>query len=128
MAPRRFTDIDMDFKRHPISSDLVRVRDEDAIKQALRNLIYTKFYDVPFEPTKGNKIGGILFEPVSGASVHQLQYELRNLIDKYEPRVEVLNLKISISDDDTSYHVRLRYKIINTINPVELTFMLERIR
>ena len=43
-----YTDLDLDFLRHPTTSDVVVKSGDDAIKRSIRNLIFTNYYDRPF--------------------------------------------------------------------------------
>lgn len=125
---RQFTDFNVSFVAHPVTGDIVKVHDEQAIKQSLRNMIMTNFYDAPFQPRKGSSVRNILFEPVSHFTVTRLKDSLTSMIDMYEPRVNIVSLVVSLTDDETAYHIYMTYSIINTIEPLTLNFLLQRIR
>ena len=60
-----FKDISLSFARHPITGDIAKLSDVDAVKRSVRNLINTNFYERPFHPEIGSDIRATLFEPVS---------------------------------------------------------------
>ena len=62
MASKAFKDINLSFKRHPVTNDVVTIRDEDAIKRSVKNIIITILGEKPFEPTFGSVINDSLFE------------------------------------------------------------------
>ena len=62
MAFRAFKDINLSFKRHPVTNDVLTIRDEDAIKRSVRNIIFTILGEKPFEPNFGSVINQSLFE------------------------------------------------------------------
>ena len=59
---RGFRDISLSFKRHPITNDLLPLKNEDAIKRAVQNLVRTKIGEVFFRNDIGTRITGSLFE------------------------------------------------------------------
>ena len=62
MASRAFKDINLSFKRHPVTNDVVVIRDEDAIKRSVKNIIFTILGEKPFNPNFGSVINDSLFE------------------------------------------------------------------
>ena len=62
MASKAFKDINLSFKRHPVTNDLVVIKNEDAIKQSVKNIIFTILGEKPFLPLFGSKLNSSLFE------------------------------------------------------------------
>ena len=62
MASKAFKDINLSFKRHPVTNDLVVIKNEDAIKQSVKNIIFTILGEKPFLPLFGSKLNSALFE------------------------------------------------------------------
>lgn len=125
---KRFIDLDIDFKKHPTTGDVVRVFDENAVQQSIFNLLLTRPYDVPFIPSKGSNIQGILFEPVSPFSVAKLRTEIESTINKWEPRANLKDVIVTITDSEDSYDVTIIFTLINSTYPTKITFVLDRIR
>lgn len=123
----KYIDLDINFTKHPITGDVSVVKDDNAIRQSLKNLLTLNFYDAPFQPEKGTQIGSILFEPVSETSVVRIQKIIQDMVEKYEPRVEVLDVQVQIMEE-TGYAIQLFYRVINTIEPKTLNFILELVR
>jgi len=62
---RTFSDIDMAFLANPVSKDIYKKYDENAIKQSIKNLIMTKNFERPFRSDIGSQISSLLFEPIT---------------------------------------------------------------
>ena len=52
-ATRTYVDLDLDFARHPVTNDIVKIDDVEAVKRSVRNLVNTQFYERPFHPELG---------------------------------------------------------------------------
>ena len=80
---RTYKDLNLDFARHPVTNDLVKIEDVDAIKRSVRNLINTNFYERPFHPELGCGVRDLLFEnytPLTGIFIkRKIQEVLINL-------------------------------------------------
>ena len=68
MASQAFKDINLSFKRHPVTNDVVTIRDEDAIKRSVKNIIFTIVGEKPYSPDFGSKINDSLFELTTSLS------------------------------------------------------------
>ena len=62
MASRAFKDINLSFKRHPVTNDVVTIRDEDAIKRSVKNIVFTILGEKPFQPRFGSVVTQALFD------------------------------------------------------------------
>lgn len=125
---RTFSDIDINFNKHPVTDDLVRKFDEEAIKQSVRNLVLTQNYERPFHSEIGSQIRGLLFEPVTPMMVPLLKTAISDTINNFEPRVVLLDVQIRFSPDNNSIYVTIIFRIINTERPLTLDLVLKRVR
>jgi len=126
---RIFTDLNLNFTRHPVTGDVSKLTDVEAIKRSVRNLVQTNFYERPFHPEIGSNIRRTLFEPVSPMTANLLSRYVEDVIVNFEPRVELANV-ICIGDiDGNQYEVVIEFYIRNV--PVDLqtvNLYLERLR
>ena len=97
---RIFSDLDFNFTPHPVTGDVVRRFDENAIKTSLKNLIMTANYERPFHSEIGSPIKRLLFEPVTPMLEVMLRRAIMDTIDNFEPRVEVLDVIVVVSEDE----------------------------
>ena len=83
MASRAFKDINLSFKRHPVTNDVVTIRDEDAIKRSVKNIIFTILGEKPFEPNFGSVINDSLFELDTSLNQVRISDEIIQSLNSY---------------------------------------------
>lgn len=125
---RFFKDLDLNFTIHPIKRDINKHTKENAVIFSVKNLLMTNFYEVPFNPEMGSNIRKLLFEPIDHLTTAQLERAITETIGNYEPRVSLKTTKVTPYPDDNKYLISLEFYIINSPNPVNIKFFLERIR
>ena len=123
-----YSDLDLDFFMHPTTSDVTRKTGVEAIKRAVRNLIFTNFYDRPFQSYIGSDVRALLFENADPFTAVRLKEAIETCLTNFEPRVSVKNVVVSEDIDGHAYNVRLEYVILNKELPVVQSIFLERIR
>ena len=124
-----FKDISMTFQVNPLNSDLIGLKNENAIARSVRNIVFTlpgeKFFDEDF----GSRISASLFENIDEISAAEIVDEIRQSIVNYEPRVELLDVKAFPNFDNNQFDVRIVYEIIGADVPAqELQFALQSTR
>ncbi len=122
---RVYKDLDLNFKAHPVTKDVVKRTGNAAIIGALKNLILTNLYEKPFQPNFGSRVRGLLFEDVSFITANVLQTELSNVIKNFEPRVGVDAIRVQANPDQNRYDITIRFFINNLEAPVTINFFLE---
>jgi phage baseplate assembly protein W len=125
---RTFSDLDFNFTAHPVTGDLVRRFDEQAIKNSLKNLILTSNYERPFHSEIGSPIKRLLFEPATPMLQVMLERAISDTVNNFEPRVQLLNVDVVVSADTYEVYVTIEFQIINTTQPLTLELTLERTR
>lgn len=111
--PQSFKDISLSFKKHPVTKDILVLKNEDAIKKSVINLVRTKIGDRFFNSNIGSSSEDILF------SLGSTDYEydsyisdVQTLIANYEPRVKIDDVKFSFQEETNSVEISITYKII----------------
>jgi phage baseplate assembly protein W len=125
---RVYKDLDLNFKAHPVTKDVVKRTGNAAIIGALKNLILTNLYEKPFQPNFGSRVRGLLFEDVSFITANVLQTELSNVIKNFEPRVGVDAIRVQANPEQNRYDITIRFYINNLEAPVTINFFLEKVR
>ncbi len=125
---RSWSDLDLDFVKHPVTKDVVMKKDVEAIKRSVRNLVLTNPHERPFHPEIGSGIMGVLFELVSPTTAVVLESEIIQVIRNFEPRAEVTNISVTGDIDKNGYYVTLNFTPINHPDPVTVELFLERLR
>jgi phage baseplate assembly protein W len=125
---RNFSDIDLNFTAHPVTKDIVRKYDDNAIKQSLRNLILTSNYERPFHSEIGSQVRSLLFEPASPMLAVSMRKAIFDLVNNFEPRVELIDVLVNFNPDENYLLLKVEFKIVNTERPLTLDLVLERTR
>ena len=126
---RGFKDISLSFRPHPITRDVIPLKNESAISRSVKNLVLTHLQERPFNPTLGSRISNSLFELMDVGSAAEISDEIRNTIDNFEPRVELIDVEVTPYYDSHSYDVLIIYHIVGLAVPAQrLTFVLESLR
>jgi phage baseplate assembly protein W len=125
---RIFSDLDFNFTKHPVTKDLSRRYDEDAVKNSLKNLILTNNYERPFHSEIGSPIKKLLFEPATPMLGAMLRRTIQDVINTFEPRVNIIDIIVMTNPDDYSIDVSIEFTILNTTAPITLDLTLQRTR
>ena len=125
---RPYKDVSLTFARNVVTSDVVTVSGEDAVKRSLKLLIMSRAGEAPFFPEFGSLIFPLLFEPIDPITTVLLQHEMRATIAAYEPRVNIRQLTVTPSSDEQGYDIDCLFTIVNQVAPVTLTLYLSRLR
>ncbi len=125
---RVFKDIDLTFTPHPVTKDLLAKTNENAIKNAIKNLIMTRHYERPFHSEIGSSVTSMLFELPTPGLVAMLRQEIYDTIKNFEPRAVVLDVDVGFDPDNHFVLVTVVFKIVNTTRPIVVEFTLDRTR
>ena len=124
-----FKDLSVTFKKHPVTDDLVQVKDKAAIVQSITGLLLTMKGERPFQPELGCDIKRILFEPLDYASAGTIKKEVKETLDRYEPRIRIDDIVCEPDFDNNGYNVELSFTIVGREDaPIAVEFILERTR
>lgn len=124
-----FKDLNITFKPHPVTGDLIIKKDDAAIKQSVVNLLLTSKGERPFQPNLGSDIRNLLFEPLDAATAGQISRNIREVLRSYEPRIKILDIEVLANYEQNGFDVGLEFEIIGREDfPVALEFFLERTR
>jgi phage baseplate assembly protein W len=121
-----------DFKKNleisPVSSDITVWKDEDSVKESIKNLILTDRGERLMQPNIGGDINALLFENITPAVLILIQNQVRNTIELYEPRAELIDVTATSNIDDNTVRVKIVFYITNVQQPIKLDVFLERTR
>ena len=124
-----FKDLSVTFKKHPVTDDLIAVKDNAAIVQSISNLLLTRKGERPFQPDLGSDLTKTLFEPLDYASSGLIRSEVLRVLRRYEPRIRVDSVRCVPEYMNNGYQVELSYTIVGRDDaPVTVEFFLERTR
>ena len=119
MASRAFKDINLSFKRHPVTNDVVSINDEDAIKRSVKNIIFTILGEKPFEPNFGSVINESLFDLNTNLSEVRVSDEIRSSLLNYEPRISNIDVTVTVAPDTNEMNCTVQYDIVGIPAPTQ---------
>ena len=125
---RSYVDLDLDFTRHPVTNDVVKIEDVEAVKRSVKNLVNTQFYERPFHPELGCGVRDLLFEnftPMTGIFIRR---KIEEVLVNYEPRANISSIAVNENQDRNGINVEVNFYVLNLPNPVSVTTTLQRIR
>jgi phage baseplate assembly protein W len=125
-AKEVYADLDMNFKAHPITGDLSIKKDSDAIKQSIKNIMLTNYYERPFKPSLGGGFRDLLFALDTERRVKRAQRKIKKTIEDFEPRVGAVFPQFVIKGNEL--HVTINYNIRNGMPNQEVNMTLQRAR
>ena len=123
-----YSDIDLSFLSHPITGKLTRKINREAVKQSVKSLILTDYYERPFKSDIGCGIRALLFENFHPAITQQMEDAIRETISNYEPRAVLHSLDIQAKPDQHELNVTVVFFVTNDPEPISLNVLLERVR
>ena len=124
-----FKDLSSSFQTNPLSNDLLGIKNETAIARSIRNLVLTQQGERPFNSILGSRVSGLLFENLDEITGSAIRDEIRTTINNFEPRVNLLEVKVLPDYDGYEYNVTIRYEIVGIdVSAQQLAFALQPTR
>lgn len=125
---RQYADLNLLFTRHPLSGDVTKKQDEEAVKASLRNLISTRHYERPFHPEIGCQIHSLLFENFTPVTLQVMKKTIFDVVEKFEPRVTVLDVTVRDRADENRIDLDIIFRLNNSERPITVSTFLTRVR
>ena len=129
ITSKSFKDISFSFTPHPVTNDLLVVKNEDAIKTSIKNCVFTlpgeKFFNAQF----GSPIRDTLFNSIDDATASVVADTIKNTIQLYETRVSNVSVEVESRPDLNAFGVTIFYDIIGDLSSAQaISFILEATR
>ena len=126
---RSFKDISLSFVPHPVTKDLQILKNENAIRRSVRNIVETIPTERFFNSLLGSDVRDSLFEFVDFGTASVIQSQILVAIENFEPRVDNVVVEVDPQPDQNSFNVTVIFDIIGQEFPTqEYTFLLEAAR
>ena len=126
---RAYKDISLSFEPHPVSNDLKVLKNEDAIRRSVRNIVQTIPTEKFFNPLFGSDVYRSLFDFVDFGTASTIQSQIEIALDNYEERIDDVLVEVDPQPDLNSFEITVRYEIIGQEFPSqEYSFLLEATR
>ena len=128
IMPVVYSDFFTDFSMSSSTGQLNKKTNENAVKQSIRNLLLTDFYERPFHPEIGSGLKGLMFENYTPGVIPRAEKAIEEVFDKYEPRANLIKTRITASPDRNALKATIYFRIINTEETASVDVILERTR
>ena len=127
---RAFKDINLSFEPHPVTKDLTVLRNENAIKRSVRNIVQTIPTERFFNSILGSDVRNLLFDNfVDFGTASAIEDQITIAIQNFEPRVDNLQVNVNPKPDENEFEVNVLFDIIGQEFPAQdFTFILQATR
>ncbi len=124
-----FRDISLSMKLHPVTKDIIPLKNEDAIKRSVQNLVRIQLGEVFFNTLLGTRITASLFELANDDYIDPIRGEIETTITNFEPRVDLTDIQVISTPDNNALSVTISYDIVGLTRPTQsVSFILEPTR
>jgi len=124
---RLYKDIDLSFAKAP-SNDVYKKTDLASVKQAIKNLLLTNNFEKPFNPKFGANIRALLFDLADSRLENSAREKIEFAIATYEPRVQIMKIKVEPEPDRNDVRIQVSLKIRNSSTTFDISTSLNRLR
>ena len=126
---RAFKDISLSFEPHPVTKDLQVLKNENAIRRSVRNIVETIPTERFFNSVLGSDVRRSLFEFVDFGTASVIQDQIQVAVENFEERVDNLVVEVDPIPDENTFNVTVTFDIIGQEFPTqEYSFLLEATR
>lgn len=123
-----YSDLDFGFYMNPVTDDVAKKLDGNAIKQSLKNLILMKKFDSPFHPEICSQITDSLFENITPVMIAAIKRAITYTVENFEPRVNLTTVDVQPDPDHNALYVTLNYQIVASGTQSSYSFTINRTR
>ena len=121
---KTFRDINLSFKKHPVTNDLVVIKDEDAIKRSVHNIIKTIINEKPFIKDFGTQINDSMFELDTSLNSIAIEKQIVSSLNIFEPRINVDLVEVDVDGANNAMSAKIQYSIIGLNKPTQVVDVL----
>lgn len=126
---RSFKDISLSFSRHPVTNDILVLKNEDAIKKSVINLVKTRIGERFFNDLLGTSVDDSLFEINETEVSILLNEEIRTVLNNFEPRIIVRDVSAESIPNSYELNIKITYDIVGLPIPQQnIEFILQPTR
>ena len=125
---RTWSDLDLDFTKHPVTNDVSVKRNIESVKRSVRNLIQLNLYEKPIHPEIDGGVTRHLFGLSSAHTKYDIERAIGICLTNYEPRVQVNNISVTEDLGRNGFNITIVFTVVNSPEPIEVSLYLERVR
>lgn len=126
--PIFYADFTNNLDLNPLTGYLAKTTNDNAVKNAVKNLVLTGNGERFFDSTIGSKMATLLFEPIDPITAESVRTTIEEAIVNHEPRAKLISIDVQPNAENNSYYVKIIFKIINIPEDITLNLVLNRVR
>jgi hypothetical protein len=107
-----YSDVDLSFKVHPVTGDLLKTKNETVIKQSMRNVLQTREFERIGHPEIGSNLQNLLFDPMNQITETRLRRSIETTMQALEPRAIIRDIQVSAEEDLNRYRVKIIFTMM----------------
>lgn len=123
-----YKDIANSFGIHPITKKLSVLNNADSVKQSVKNIVLSNFYERPYKPNFGGNIYTQLFENMDEFTRIKLTQNIDRAIKNYEPRANLIEVRVNPVFDQNRIDISVTFSVKNLVEPIQVDISIERVR
>lgn len=130
-----YSDFNISFLPDPITADLMKVENEESIKQSLKLLVLTSLGERVFQPGLGGSVNRMLFEPLDNITTTVLVKNIADTIRQFESRVDLQYIDVYFDKKPTGEYldantvwIEIAVKVLNLPELITTGVLLRRLR
>ena len=116
---KTFRDINLSFRMHPITNDLMVLKNEDAVKRCVVNIVMTVIGEKPFLNDFGSQMNASLFELDTSLQYISIENQIISALNNYEPRIRIVEVRVTIDGENNEMSAQISYDIIGMDTPTQ---------
>tara|TARA_R100000988_G_C3878563_1_gene107180 strand:- start:139 stop:498 length:360 start_codon:yes stop_codon:yes gene_type:complete len=119
----------LSFDPHPITKDLPVLKNANAIRRSVRNLVQTIPGERFFNPLLGSSVYESLFDLYDFGTSTLIEQEIITTLENFEPRVANVQVQVDPRPDQNNFDITIFFDIVGQeLPPQEFSFILEATR
>ena len=123
-----YSDLNLNFNKNPATKDIAKLKDVEAVKRSVRNLILTNRFERPFHPEIGADVRALLFENMTPVTEQLLTERIAETLRVYEPRAVLNDVVVSGSLDTNTYTATIKFYVREVPELIIVQEFLKRLR
>lgn len=123
-----YSDFSRNLDKNPVTSEIIRLTNNDAIENSLQNLALTSVGERFYHPEIGSRIESALFELDDTIAIDMIKITLTETITQQEPRVVLKGIECQFDPINNGVNVKIVYTLRNTPEVIETQFFVKRNR
>ena len=123
-----YSDLNLKLTLHPVRKDIMSLKDDAAIRNSVKNLLLTNFFERPFQPDLGANLRALLFEPADVITRVALRDAIKNVLNEREPRISDVTVLVENDDAKNAYRVTVGFNIKQIEKTETVEIILKRLR